>query len=503
MNGEILTQTVFGEKTEYLGEKQSEVSVELSSGSGKKAVSVMALKAIPRLSDSESLKGEVRYSGKLHVSALVMTDDGSMELLSADGDFSDRLEHPAVTPATKCEFRYDIRDLSVASFTEHKVKISAVPSVKVYGEHTVECKCVAENENLICKTEKKNCACLSARVTEEVVTEEQFESKGSWNLIHFYDCGAEVTNVSAGNDTVTLEGNLYLSVTYSDTEKEVTNNFNQILPFRYEIDAQGCSPLDRASGRVEVLSCKLIGTVDEENDITRFNLEAKLRLFVKCYAEKELELTVDAFCPERKGKTTVVGAEFACLGDCVRRTEKIEGTARITENMKEIYRVVALCGTDVCITSVSGEGTGVRVDGLVRTNVIYDDSEGKKNALFAEIPFSAHPGGDFTEGTVIADAVVTEIYARSRNGKDADIYLTLAIQADLYENRSIVCVSDVVLSEESPELFPVSIYFADEGETLWEACKKLNCRPEIIKLQNRDAEEVLKERRNLVLFREP
>lgn len=502
MNGEILTQTLSGEKMQYLGMKQTEVRAELVSDSGKKAVSVMALRAIPQLSYSESLKGEVRFSGKLHFIALVMMDDESMELLNADSDFSDRLDNPAITPATKCSFQYDIQDVSVTSFTEHRVNVSATLGVKVYAENTVECKCVAENANLICKTEKKACACLSAQATEEVVMEEQFESKGSWNLIHFYDCCAEVTNVSAGNDVVTLEGNLYLSITYSDTEKEVTNNLNQILPFRYEVEAQGCSLIDRATGRVKVLSCKLINVVDEEKDITQFNLEANLQLCVKCYAEKELDLTVDAFCPECKVKTTATGAELSCLRDSVRRTEKLEGTARITENMKEIYRVVALCGTDVCITAISRDGRDVRVDGLVRTNAIYDDSEGKKNALFAEIPFSAHLGVDFTDGFVVADAVVTEIYARSRNGKDVDIYLTLVIQADLYENQAIMCISDVELSEESLELFPVSIYFADEGETLWDACKKLNCRPEIIKVQNRDVDDVIRERRNLVLFRE-
>ena len=502
MNGEILTQTLSGEKMQYLGMKQTEVRAELVSDSGKKAVSVMALRAIPQLSYSESLKGEVRFSGKLHFIALVMMDDESMELLNADSDFSDRLDNPAIAPVTKCSFQYDIQDVSVTSFTEHRVNVSATLGVKVYAENTVECKCVAENANLICKTEKKACACLSAQATEEVVMEEQFESKGSWNLIHFYDCCAEVTNVSAGNDVVTLEGNLYLSITYSDTEKEVTNNLNQILPFRYEVEAQGCSLIDRATGRVKVLSCKLVNVVDEEKDITQFNLEANLQLCVKCYAEKELDLTVDAFCPECKVKTTATGAELSCLRDSVRRTEKLEGTARITENMKEIYRVVALCGTDVCITAISRDGRDVRVDGLVRTNAIYDDSEGKKNALFAEIPFSAHLGVDFTDGFVVADAVVTEIYARSRNGKDVDIYLTLVIQADLYENQAIMCISDVELSDESLELFPVSIYFADEGETLWDACKKLNCRPEIIKVQNRDVDDVIRERRNLVLFRE-
>ena len=50
MNGEILTQTLSGEKMQYLGMKQTEVRAELVTDSGKKAVSVMALRAIPQLS---------------------------------------------------------------------------------------------------------------------------------------------------------------------------------------------------------------------------------------------------------------------------------------------------------------------------------------------------------------------------------------------------------------------------------------------------------------------
>lgn len=502
MNGEILIQTLTGERLQYLGAKQTEARAELVSDSGKKAVAIMAVKAIPRLSYSESLKGEVRFSGKIRFVALVMMDDESLELLSADGEFSDRLDNPFVTPSTKCDFRCDIRDVSVTSFIEHRVNVSAVASVRVYAENTVECKCVAENENLICKTEKKSCSALSARANEEVVAEEQFENKGSWNLVHFYDCCAEVTNVAAGNDVAIVEGKLYLSVTCSDTEKEVTNSLNQVLPFRYEVEAQGCSLIDRATGSVRVLSCKLINTVDEENDSTRFNLEATLGISVGCYAEKEFDLTVDAFCPECKVKTTADGVAFSCFKDSVRRIEKLEGTARIVDNMKEIYRVVALCGTDVCITAVAEDGTDIRVDGLVRTNVIYDDSEGKKNALFAEIPFSTHLGVEVADGFAVADAAVTEVYARSRNGKDADICLTLVVQAELYENRTVACVSDVEFSEESREIFPVSVYFADEGESFWDACKELNCRPEIIRVQNRDVDDLIRERRNLVLFRE-
>ncbi len=501
MSEALKSNTLNAVRTVRLPEKQFTAEHTFRTEEGSTITRILAAAADSAVTSVETLKDEARHGGKTEFTLIYADEEGKVCRLTAAADFSDKFESPLIRAGAPVHIDAEVQDVTASDQSGQSVTLTAVVGVWALVSAETETAVLRPAEDLIVKNAAANVCTVSARLSRTITVEDEFEIKGQATEVHYAGARAEIHSRISGSGAVTLDGNLHVTFTYTDTEKGGTQSVLQSLPFSYEFDAAGCNFADSVFASVKVAQTRALVAVDEERDESTVSIAADICVFIECYRCEEAQLPVDAFSPTHKLRTESAAQPVTRYAGCVRTVEKIEGNLRLDDDMAEVYRILAVCRSGSIVTGVSKSDGRYFAEGIITGNVLYEDTEGQKYAVSAEVPFSVPVETNVEDALIIACSTVTEIYARCRNGRDIDIFATVVIQADIFENDTISCLTQAEVTEPRSEEYPLSIYFAQRGESRFEACKHLCCTEAELARQNDSAPDVFEKEERLVLYR--
>ena len=466
--------------------KQTVVECVLHTDKDIKIAKVLSLSADGSIAASESLSKELKYNGRINFKVIFMNNDGGLSKLNYYADFSDKIEDETITPTSYINNSGEVIDVNTVSLTENEISLACVFEVSLEILKTEEFMCIAKSEDLHIKSEVSKTCEILARSSANFDIAEQKSVKNTVSDILCSDADIIVNSTFAANDMLICEGEVIVNITYGDNVKDEILGISFTMPYKFEIEAKGSDITKSATCQAVINYLEVSVSVDEEKNESIFSANANIKLLGVVYNLTDMTVVTDVFSETNEVNPVISGINMNNFEGTVYYAEKVEGSVELSDNMSDIINILCCCGTRVNIVSYAAMDKNLNLEGIINTNVLFMDREGKKNSAQAEIPFSINIENDIIKRDCIikSKAMVCDIYAKSKKGKDLDIFVAVKICADIYSSTTLMAVTEVELTTIKQSENTISIYFAQENESFWDVAKQLNCSEAMIIKQN-------------------
>lgn len=495
----MTVQTTFNkyENDSLVAEKSEQTVLACTIDTAMKggADKILSAKATVSSLKAVSADGQATVSGKLNVKAIYITPEGALESVDYISDFSKTVSAPSAVEGATVIARSKVIDVQ-AAIEGDSIRIQTVIEICTYVVVHREYQLLEDvSEAFVRKGE-----CEFSRfvgVTETTCpVDEQYATGALVEKVLEFGCTAHVCKVTPDGAGAIAEGEACATIVYVSDGKAVQKNLT--MPFVCRLDVKEGATADVTA---EITDCKLvIGGSATENV---FEVKADVTLTATVFENYKAELVTDAYCPVRDLKLSHLCSSCEDYCGTSRTRERISGSVEAGTDGTGISRIVCAGEKDNAVATVEIKDDKAYVEGVLAVCVVYITDNEEYKSVDIDLPYSAEIalcGGCDKAEIKVASCDVT---AKVKRDCEIEVNATVCISADCRKSREI-CATDGL--EEGDELRPcedaVSIYYAKQGETLWDIAKKLSMSPEAISVQNPDIGDVLESDGKIVVYRE-
>lgn len=304
-------------------------------------------------------------------------------------------------------------------------------------------------------------------------------------------------------DKLMLKGEAILKVLYiTDIETGTQDMMSFNIPLSQIIDAHGINENTINDICVDVMSYDVSLKSEFDESSTLLTLDARLSAMVLAFEEEKISVVDDAYSTDYDLELGYRSESFDRLVSECQMTQSLGSSMNTGDN--GITKVIDLWCDNVSSIAENENGK-VNIRGKINFCMLALDREG--------IPFCTEKGADFsfspeTEeicGRTNArhDITVPNISYRITDDNNVEIKAEIRLRAAVYETCIKKCVVDVQASEdklrEKDKTAALTIYYADEGESLWNIARLYCTSVEAVRLENHMTDDVI-QARSMVLI---
>lgn len=484
---------------------QTSLNVELQTENN--IAKVLCVTAKPQISSYEMLKGELKFSGDVCVSATFVDEMGEFYKINTTETFEGRLLNENLNVGDVPIFKVEVIEQKIMNVTGDEIKVNLTLETMVDAFVTDQVNFYVNNdEDIITNSNMINFTELVLNDKLSFNFEDMIDVKDDINRIISTSADVVVTDYSLGTDYFTVEGLINVNVCYeSGMEQKELNQTCKTFKFKEELEKEGL----QKDGVLTL--CANINECEIKADIVDSNIQLQIPVSVWFYYLKTdcVEVVVDAFSLKNKLNLNVESFKIADKNIMRCFNEKIDGQLVIDDDKPRIMKIVGYCGNNLTITNSYFENNKLITEGMAQVNVVYmeeDETEnGVLNSVIVEVPFSIENNcDDFnSEMSLTTTGYVTDISVRCKKGKEINIDLEVQLIVHGFSTCEEMALTDVTVQEMlTPKEACLQIYFARKGNTLWDISKGLQCKPEQILTQNPNLNLPLENDEKIVLFKQ-
>ena len=336
---------------------------------------------------------------------------------------------------------------------------------------------------------------LKANCQEQFAVSEQISvaDKPAVEAVLYSKITAGLTDAKAVSGKLLLNGEININMFYlSDIETGETAKLNYLLPFQQIIDCEGVEEDTENIFSVEVMSYDIRLKNDILSDKPAISFDAMLCVSAQGYSTGEADIITDAYCTEfacapQFAELGVVGGVCE-IGDTFiqKTTAKIDGCK--LSKVLDIYADSVACET-------FGGTEGVSAKGKINLCILALDEE--NTPVFVERACELDrllPSAESCNTVLFANARVISISYRLTEDNAVDIRCELKNSGGAVNSEKYKAVSSVEIFDDKPvkpDVCALTLYYASEGESLWEIAKKHNTCLELLMSENELENSVL------------
>lgn len=497
-----------------LPNRQLAVECRLSADADSAIKNVLSVTCDVSASSCEPLAGEITFSGRADFKALYEDAGGAINTLAFYADFADKVQGEGITPLSMVDITLSVVDSSIVSVTPSELRLACVIDAQITHSAQTNIPILSGGEGFFYNAASSNISNFSGSGKGICEVSEEFDVNEIIKKILFSDASVIVTGVNSGVDSVYVEGEAVFRVSYltehvtEDSAQESVGESTVKLPFRHEVEAKDVLPGDKAFADIVVKSLKVNAVVDEDKSVSAIEITGELEISIRAYSNNCVSYVDDVFSPQCKLNVTYTPVSSKTFIESFNFNLPIEGVAALDSDMMDAEEVLATTSSRIHIANISvNEGHAV-VEGIAVTTVIYRgrvEGENRIASVNVEIPFSEtlDLNAARTGDSVKIKAIIYDVDARCRKGRDIDVVMTVKLRADLFTDEVITAISDVEESEaEQGPQSSISIYCPSEKERLWDIAKQLNVSPETVTMFNPELQFPLSSDVRILVYRQ-
>lgn len=485
-------ETIKADDYKTLPPKQTAVECVLKAEEGHAVKKVLCISCDTNLLSVEGISGEARYSGRVDFKALYEDVSGEVNTIAYYADFSDKIEDGSITPVSQLFCGLSVADNETASVGKDEIKLLCVIEAVIKVNNMTQMPILSGGEGFLTNVSSANTSNFSGGGKDVCEVSDEFEEKMIIKKILLSDASVIISNVNAGVDNISAEGEAVVKLTYLCDNETVIGNTIKTLPFKHEIEAKDVLPSDRAFADCIIKTLKVNAVIDEEKEVSAVNISVDIEITARAYSSTCISYVDDVFSPDCKLNQTFTGINSRMFISSFNYKESIEGVANLDDDMVLAENVLAATGSRIHIANIIVEEGSITVEGIAVTSVLYSGTveDAKKIAsVNVEIPFSQklEMAGCRQGDSINLNAVIFDVSAKSRKGKEIEVLMLIKMRADLFTDEVITVLSDIEVGEG--EIMPqssISIYYPGENERLWDISKQLGVSPDTIMSFNPD-----------------
>lgn len=303
---------------------------------------------------------------------------------------------------------------------------------------------------------------------------------------------AVVTEITAAGGKTLVKGELSVRTLFVTKEDQV-GMVRYTFPLSQLIDLPFGDGID-TDVRFRVGSVEVEAGESMDGSKGRFSYEIDLSVIACATESRRFELISDAFSTTHALDAAREQTVLSNLAGRMRGSVDVELTVPAEPDGGLVIDADAVVNT----CSGKAEGGKLKMEGECAVMLLCQEDTGRITARELTLPFHAEVPSS-KEGRAQLTVCVWSALATQEG-----VRLTLRYEAALWQDASCdyLCSAAPDLSRPLPELrrAPVTIYFADKGELVWDIAKKYRVAPQSICAVNGIEEDIMTENRRLLIL---
>ncbi|MCD8026448.1 MAG: DUF3794 domain-containing protein [Clostridiales bacterium] len=374
---------------------------------------------------------------------------------------------------------------------------------KVYSTAEIQIYSPDSDKNVEVRRTAVRCADLTSFCQEQfnICEEVSVSDKPAIESILRSDLSVSLSETKAVTGKLMINGEINLKMLYlTDIESGETGKIDYLLPFNQVIDCEGidentinCVACDVMSYDIrlknDVLSEKPVATVD-----------VKLCVTEEGYVINDETVITDAYSVFCASKPEFEQLKIASEVMPAARTHMEKTAVKIDDG--KISRILDIYA-DYVSAEKSFDEDGLKINGKINICILALNEDNMPVFIerSADYSHSASVGEEFNAADCV-EARAASISYRLSDDSTIEIRCELKISAFAVKYDTLKAVKSVELFEDKPiktDNCALTLYFAQEGESLWDIAKSHNTRLDILAEENSTDKQTLEHPQMLLI----
>ncbi|MBO5199715.1 MAG: DUF3794 domain-containing protein [Clostridia bacterium] len=434
----------------------------------------------PAITSKSLSEGAVNIEGTVGI-CLICIDDNN-ELFSADHffTFNHKAEVPQGLASGKVHTEITDHNLTAAHGADGKITVTGKICVRIkvikYKESEVICD--IDDDDFEKLNSSVQATIPMGRGEKNLILEEEVAiGNGQPDVDCLLRCCAEavVEETKIVGSKVMVKGNVRIYVLYKPCEGTRPRSFEESFPFSQLLDVENINDDCKCEGRAEVIFFEL--TPETSDDAVRsFNALMKICVSAWCYCDNEIPVILDAYSTKLHCMPVQEDFTFRKLKEKVNERYIVKKQIEFTDGaIGSVIDMWCDSRVDRCKFDIEG----MKLSGSVTANILVFDCEGVPECHEKTIDFEYiyKPEAQLCTPDANVSVKVAHCSYTITGENTLAISAEIIISAAIYDNEKIALLSGI---EEAPEgsapdfSGSIVLYFANEGERIWDIARRYN-----------------------------
>jgi len=453
-------------------------------------VRVLKCRVVPQLNSKNISGGILRVDGTAHITLIYADEQGKICAFEHFYNFEKNINVGVASDDCITDIKILSDYMNCRAVTSRKMDIHGVFSIKIKLVKSKPCEILTDFDACGMQLKRGECPSTNALGSAQkiVVIEEELElSRGNSAIksILRSEARAVVEDCKIVGNKAIVGGDIIINALYctDDGNTELYENkvpFNQIIDI--DVDGVDC----KCDAIVKVLSCVLKPRTNLSGETKGFYFDSKICIVVNATCDNDIPVLLDAYCTKHEVEIDTEDINFKKLDSTLNERyickKKLEFSQKSFGNIADIWCENKLGQVKIVDKSLSISGT------IIICLLTYD-IDGVAQYFERSIDFEYSKNIESTNRNLVCDAdfetVSCSYTILSEDKLEANV--ELAINATIYSVKSHRIIKNIEINESKKKCIkkaPLTVYYADKGEELWEISKKFNTECDKVKLIN-------------------
>lgn len=467
---------------------------------------IFKCKAMPRIL-SKSVNGKsIIIDGVVYITLIYCDKDGKLSSFEYQYPFNKTTEASVDISSANLCCKIKTEYINCRAVTGRKVDIHGAVgiTVKAFKRKCTDIISDFDDETVELKRGITPATVPMGYAEKYLILEEDIrigQGKPAVKSILRYDTSVSVKDTKVINGKAVVKGDMTVNILYCAEETNTPQCIKTIIPFSQIIDIAGITDECKCETKAEISFCEIKPKMSVSGENKGFTLNAKILLSSNSYCGNDIAVIIDAFS---KKYTADIKKEKVCFEKIAINVNE-NYTCKKTVNLENNITSMVDLWCQVMPSTTKFENGDMTISSSVLACMIVLNEEGNAQYIEKPVEFEYKYKTDMDTSGFYCEPQI-EILSSAYTIVSADsveIVCELSINASVYEKNELMLISEMNINAEKPinknTDIALTVYFANEGEDIWDIARKYNSSVnEIMNINNLETDVLQKNKMLLV-----
>ncbi len=462
------------------------------------------------ITQKSSQADKAYVQGIIHLTVIYIPESGGIKSIFTNLDFSNIIEVKGAEPNSHIWAEADLEEIDYCIVNSRKINIKCTVGIdaKISRKCTINIPVgFDEGNDALAKYNPLKLSCSSPEEEQSFRFRETIEvPSGKPDICEILKINAccSFVDIKYDDGKINTGGDIDLSVIYTSDDGTICS-MEETLPFSETLEG-----LSLPEGNIEgfFTVCDIAFDTPEAPDGSRRILNIDLLICATFKVNETIEMAAisDAFSTKIPVRLSKNKYEIESLIDKSITQVAHKETVSIPDYLPEIHRICD-CSGEARVTGISIEDGTINIDGEILSNIIYESpsEETPISGLSHISSFSQRVDMPFVTESSICEAKVDldNISYNINSDRSLELRFIVLLTVSILSNENVEIIDEITEDKDAQALSfaPFVIYYADEGETVWDIAKHYLVAPEAIISNNQIDGEILHKGQKIFIFK--
>lgn len=303
---------------------------------------------------------------------------------------------------------------------------------------------------------------------------------------------------------VLIKGELQIHTLYiPDGEEPVLQQMEHAMPISQIMEIEGAQEDCVADAALSVCAVEVVAKTDASGALRLLDANVSVCAQLSLYEACETEVILDAYSTQYEMQMQKQNVALSRVCDRFTDTCLCRGTLDTAGS--NLMQVLDMTCQNLTYNTVLADGE-IKINGTLGVGILFIDRENNWGFLERSFDFSysraiVSAGGQLS----CAPHIVVTGKSFTLNAEDkVDARIELDISALVFSEETLQVAADISMDTEhkkNKKTAALTIYFSQEGESVWEIARRYNTTAEAIMTENALSGDLVEEKRKLLIPR--